>query len=95
MSHFKFECRLSNRKIAHITSVARSTVGDLIRRAKTAHLGWPLPEDMDDAQLEKILFDQLLQTPSAQRPPLDFADIHQELKRKGVTLMLFWHEYKA
>ena len=91
----KFECRLSNRKIAHSTSVARSTVGDYIQRAKTAGLGWPLPEDMDDAQLEKSLFDQVPRAPSVQRPPLNFSTIHQELKRKGMTLMLLWHEYKA
>ncbi len=32
--------------------------------------------------------------PKDHRPPLNFSLIHQELKRKGVTLMLLWHEYK-
>ena len=90
----KFECRLSNRKIADSACVARSTVGDYVRRAKAAGLSWPLPEDMDDGRLEQILFDQVPHSPKDQRPPIDFSYLHKELKRKGVTLMLLWHEYK-
>ena len=84
----KFECQLSNRKIADSTCVARTTVGDYIQRAKAAGLSWPLAEDMDDGRLEQILFDQVAHKPKDQRPPLDFSEIHKELKRKGVTLML-------
>lgn len=91
----KFECRHSNRKIANSTSIARSTVGDYVQRALAAGLSWPMPENIDDAQLEQILFDQVPSTIKDQRPPLDFSKIHKELKRKGVTLMLLWHEYKA
>lgn len=91
----KFECKLSNRKIATSTSIARSTVSDYIERMNAAGLHWPLPDDMDDAQLEQILFPQVPHPQKAQRPPLDFSKIHKELKRKGVTLMLLWHEYKA
>jgi len=29
------------------------------------------------------------------REPLDFVAIHRELRRKAVTLMLLWQEYKA
>jgi transposase len=50
---------------------------------------------MDDAQLEQVLFDQVPRPGKAQQPPLNFSKIHKELKRKGVTLMLLWHEYKA
>ena len=91
----KFECGLTNRKIAKSTAIARSTVGDYIQRAVAAGLSWPLAEDMDDARLEQILFDQVPRTPKDQRPPLNFPQIHKELKRKGMTLMLLWHEYKS
>ena len=91
----KFECGLSNRKIAHSCSIARSTVSDYISRATGVGLSWPLPEDIDDSRLEQILFSQTPRVPKDQRPPLDFSLIHQELKRKGVTLMLVWQEYKA
>lgn len=91
----KFESRLSNRKIASSTSIARSTVSDYVQRAIAAGLSWPLPEDMDDGRLEQVLFGQVSHIPEDQRPPLDFSKIHSELKRKGMTLMLLWHEYKA
>jgi transposase len=91
----KFECGLTNRKIAKSTSIARSTVGDYVQRALDADISWPLPDDMDDAQLERALFSQVLQVPKNQRPPLDFLYIQKELKRKGVTLMLLWQEYKS
>lgn len=49
---------------------------------------WPLP---DDLALDLRLF------PVADRPVQlvepDFPTIHQELKRKGVTLQLLWSEY--
>jgi transposase len=90
----KFECKLTNRNIAKSLSIARSTVGDYVRRAEAAGLSWPLPDDLDDSRLEQILFDLIPRTPKDQRPPLNFAQTHQELKRKGVTLMLLWHEYK-
>ena len=69
----KFECRLSNRKIASSTSIARSTVSDYVQRAEAAGLAWPLPEDMDDGRLENVLFGQVSQIPEDQRPPLDFS----------------------
>jgi transposase len=91
----KFECGLTNRKIAKSTSIARSTVGDYVQHACAAGLTWPLPEDMDDGRLEQVLFAQVPRTPKDQRPALNFDHTHKELKRKGVTLMLLWHEYKS
>ncbi len=90
----KSECKLTNRNIAKSLSIARSTVGDYVRRAETAGLSWPLPDDLDDSRLEQILFNQIPHTPKDGRPPLNFSHVHKELKRKGVTLMLLWHEYK-
>ena len=82
----KCECRLSNRKIAKSTSIARSTVSDYIQRAKSAGLSWPLPHDMDDAQLEQVLFDQVPRPGKAQRHPLSFSKIHKELNPSFSTL---------
>jgi transposase len=91
----KFECGLANRKIAKSVSISRSTIGDYVRRAQAVGISWPLPDDLDDSRLEQILFDQIPHTPKDERPPLNFSQIHKELKRKGVTLMLLWHEYKG
>jgi hypothetical protein len=51
-----FECELSQRQIAHSSGVARPTVAEYLRRAAVAGVGWPLPEGLDEAQLEARLF---------------------------------------
>ena len=55
-----------------------------MQRAVHKGLGWPLPEDLDEVGLEALLFRQA--AACEQYEPPDFASIHQELKRKGVTL---------
>ena len=90
----KHENKLANRQIAKSLSVPKSTVADHLTRARMAGLKWPLPDDVDETTLERLLFPP---PPSAsvQRPMPDFANVHQELKRKGVTLLLLWQEHKS
>ena len=90
----KFDAELSNRQIAQSCSMGHSTVGEYIRRFRQASLSWPLPEDIDDNHLEQLLFPQPQLGSSHIRPVPDCAYIHRELRRKGVTLMLLWQEYK-
>lgn len=82
------------RAISRSIQASPSTVGDYIRRAEVAKVGWPLPEGMGEAELERRLFPPPMPS-SAARPLPDFAQVHGELKRKGVTLALLWQEYKA
>ena len=65
-----------------------------MQRAAQAGLGWPLPAELDDAALEALLFPHAPPRAVSYAAP-DFALIHQELKRKGVTLQLLWEEYSA
>jgi transposase len=53
----------------------------------------PFPEGMDDRDLEARLYRKAL-PPAAQRPQPDWAEVHRELRRKGVTLQLLWMEFK-
>src|SRR4030042_986783 len=91
----KFDCQLSNRKIAESCLIARSTVAEYLFRFQQAALSWPLPEAMDDARLEELLFPPTALTPGTERSLPDWLYIHSELRRKGVTLALLWQEYKA
>lgn len=91
----KFENGLSNRVIAHSCQVSRSTVADYLRRAAQASVGWPLPESLTDTALEQLLFPPLPVCPEEGRPLPDWSTIHEEMRGKGVTLMLLWQEYKA
>lgn len=90
-----FDSGLGQRPIARCLDISRTTVGDYLRRAQSAGLGWPLPESLTDQQLYSLLFPppQPLSSPGRSLP--DFAYLHTELKRKGVTLMLLWEEYQA
>lgn len=65
-----------------------------IKRAENSGLHWPLPEEMNDAELEGLLFKDINQQAQAIPQP-DWLLIHQELKKKGVTLMLLWEEYRG
>jgi transposase len=65
-----------------------------VHSAERAGLGWPLPEGMDDGQLEARLFARAEPPPAANRPLPDWRAVHRELHRKGVTLQLLWMEYK-
>jgi transposase len=91
----KWACGLSDRKIAQSLRVSRPTVAEYVRRAQAAGLSWPLPDTLDDTAIERQLFATAAHTPIAKRPTPDWPIVHQELKRKGVTLLLLWQEYKA
>src|SRR5216684_4355873 len=87
---------LSDRAIARSTRLARSTVSDYAGRAVAAGLSWPLPEGLTDTALEALLFVRGGPAAGARRKPEpDWASLHRELRRPGVTLMLLWQEYRA
>ena len=90
-----FEAGLSIRAIARSLQASPSTVGEYIRRAKSAGLSWPLPETLDERALEGRLFPTATVSARDERPVPDFAHVHAERRRKGVTLALLWQEYKA
>lgn len=85
---------LSNRQIARICNVGRTGVADYLRRALAAGLSWPLPEGLSDEQIERRLFPEPPNF-THRRPHPDWHLIHQELKKKNVTLALVWEEYKS
>jgi transposase len=88
----KFEADLSHERIAAATGVSKGAVSKYVQRAREVELGWPLPVAMDDAKLEALLFPRAAPLMTRHAEP-DFAHLHQELKRKGVTLQLLWEEY--
>ena len=85
----------SRRRIAVAVGVSRSTVGDYLTRAERAGISWPVPDELDDAAVERALFPPPPMLPAASRGLPDFGYVHRELKRKGVTLFLLWEEYKS
>jgi transposase len=91
----KWACGLSDRQVARSCSIARSTVSEYLRRAEKAGLNWPLPEGMDDSQVDALLFPVAPHVCSGvPRAVPDWTQIRKELKKKSVTLFLLWEEYK-
>ena len=88
------EAGLSARQIAESLQLARSTVGECLRRFRESGLPWPLLSELGDVELERRLFPPPVRGSGLTRPLPDWARVHQELKRKGVTLALLWQEYK-
>ena len=90
----KFELKLSHRKIGQSLNISSSTVGEYLCLAKGAGINnWPLPEEMDEDALYAALY-QPVKDQKIDRPRPDYEYVHQELRRKGVTLMLLWREYR-
>src|SRR5262245_43371707 len=81
----KWSQGLSDRKIAQSLGISRPTVAEYVRRAQAASLSWPLPATLDETALERLLFPPHPAIPSPRRPEPDWAIVHHELKRKGVT----------
>jgi len=91
----RFDLKLSQRQIGASCGLCDTTVGNYLRRAGEAGLGWPLPEGLDDLEIEARLFSQPMKEGGRNRPLPDWGWVHSELRRKGVTLALLWQEYRA
>ena len=90
----KYENALSDSKIANSCCIARSTVANYISKSQRAGITWPVPEGMDEAQLERLLFPPQVNISRQHRGEPDWSDVYEELKNKDVTKILLWEEYK-
>src|ERR1700690_2266506 len=87
---------VSTHEIARRLGLARSTVRETLRRMEGAGLSWPLPEDMNDEALGAARYASRRSKRGHRRiEEPDWADVHRELKRKHVTLLILWDEYIA
>lgn len=91
----KFAQGLSERSIAASLGLGKGSVGTYLRRARDADLRWPLPDGLDDDSLELLLFPSSPSVPDPDRPVPDWAAMDKELRKRRVTRMLLWEEYRA
>ena len=91
--HYEQGC--SNRDIALSVGISPSTVSTYLTRAKIAGISWPMSSEYDEDSLYSCLFPPAPSSKSIQRQLPDTTLIHQELKHKGVTLFLLWHDYRS
>lgn len=90
----KYDARLSHEQIALALRISKGVVTKYVGLAATAGLDtWAVIAGMDEPALRACLL-RPVPRPSQVVVP-DFAVMHRELSRKGVTLMLLWEEYVA
>ena len=108
---YKLELGHSHERTARALHISKGVVAKYATLAKEAGLDWPQIAAMTEAQLQARLMppraapDGADTEPGDDCSPLsvaagpfvqpDHAEIHRELSRKGMTLMLLWHEYQA
>ena len=86
---------LSRRQIAASLNIGRTAARTYIDRAHGVGLSWPLPSDLSDDTLERLLFSPAVEIPNGPRVKPDWALLHLELRKPNVTLTLLWVEYRA
>ena len=87
------EAGLSYAQVARAVGIGKGTVGKVVLLARAAGVDWALAQTLSDEELEARLYRPPVPRSSRQLEP-DYAWIHQELKRPGVTLQLLWEEYQ-
>lgn len=94
----KHECDLTVREISRSCGLPSSTVSDYLQRAEAAGLKWPLPQELSDEEIQRLLLNGNSQPACAAaaelRPLPEWPEVHQELGRRSVTLRLLWEEYR-
>lgn len=89
----RFELNCNYRDIARSLNISVGTISDCLSRARVAGLTWPLPEGLS----EQDLYDRLylpVSSKVSERPLPDWEYISKELRKKGMTLLLLWREYR-
>jgi len=89
----KFEGGQSHQQIASALGLSKGVVTKYVGLAVAAGLDGAAISALDEAALERRLLAS--SRPSQTYAQADFGRLHQELGRKGVTLMVLWEEYCA
>lgn len=82
----------SHREVAQSLGVSTGVVSAALARARAAGLAWVDVEGLTELELEQRLYGSVQGGPKA-RPLPDWAEIHAERAKKGVTLQLLHIEY--
>jgi transposase len=86
------QSNLSYNEVGRALKISKSVAGKYVSLARVAGVDWAIAQTLTDEELEARLYRPALPRSSFQLTP-DFAQVHQELKRAGVTLQLLWEEY--
>lgn len=89
----KWTCNLSHRQVSGALGVGLGTITQYLQLASSAGLDWETVESLSESELERRLIPSGRAAAVGGRVEPDYAVMHRELRRKGVTLLLLWEEY--
>lgn len=89
----KWHAQLSHEQIATTLKISKGVVAKYVALASAAGLDWQTVQDWSEKRLGSVLLPRSATAQPFVEP--DWARIHRELDRKGMTLMLLWQEYVA
>jgi transposase len=91
----KWACGLTHRQISRAIGISVGAVSKFAAQANQAGLDWAAAEALSDDELNARLRPAAADATATalRRIEPDYAALHRELRRKGVTLQLLWEEY--
>ena len=89
----KLETKLSHERTAAALNLSKGVVAKYVTLANAAGLDWAQTQALDDTALHNRLLGTPQRTSAFVQP--DYGRMHQELRRKGMTMMLLWQEHVA
>src|SRR5690606_16964785 len=84
----------THREIASSVLVSVGAVCGRLQRAEQLGLTWEQVQKLSDAELDELMYRDGGRNAAASRASIDYAHVHRELHRTGVTLQLLWAEYQ-
>lgn len=89
----RLHAQLSMRHIRDSLRISLGTIQSIDQKAQALSLDWPAIEQLDDQALAKCFYPDADVRKSSRFEVPDWAEVHRELKGKGVTKRLLWEEY--
>ena len=77
----RFHAGLSIRQIKASTGLSVGAIQKLLKAAQKLEIGWPLPPDLDDAELNRRLYPSTTPAATSRFAQPDWINAHQDLKR--------------
>ena len=84
---------LTQQSIADSCNVSKKTVNRVLKKARELNISWPLDDNETDAVLAEKLFPSAKSKSVSDKRMPDYATLHKDLLRHGVSKKLLWTEY--
>lgn len=91
----RLQANLGIRQIHRSLRVSAGSVSKILTTASQLGLSWEAVAALDDVQLASRFYPNADTRASSELAMPDWSQLHEELRRKGMTRLLWWEEYSA